>query len=536
MAGLPDSARWLAASALPGLLRDQQELALLDVREQGVYSQAHLFFAVSASVSHLEIAVPRLVPRLSTRIVLCDGGEDDNALALRALNRLQQMGYTDLQVLQGGPDAWRQAGLEIFSGVNVPSKAFGEFVEHWHDTPRLPAQEVDAMQRRGENMVVLDSRPMKEFQRMSIPGGQDCPGAELVYRVHQVAPDPETTVVVNCAGRTRSIIGAQSLINAGVPNRVVALKDGTMGWELAGLTLATGQTNHAPAPVGEALGVARERAAEIARRYGVQRITPAQLAQWQSDAGRTVMLLDVRTEQEYIDGHWPGAQHAPGGQLVQATDEFVGTRNARLVLCDSEDGVRATMTAHWLIQLGWPEVRVMSESPEAPVQGLTTLTAPLRSALPVLSAVDLRAQLDGTNAPRLIDLSSSLRYRAGHLPGAQWCVRSRLVESLAGADRAAAIVVYAPSMALAQHAGADLRDAGFSAVSVHAEPLSAWTAAGAELETGMSHLLTEVNDVWFKPYDHEGEQEKFMQDYLTWEVGLVEQVEREGIANFRRFD
>src|SRR3954468_7316465 len=76
-------------------------------------------------------------------------------------------------------------------------------------------------------MVVLDSRPFDEYQRVSIPTAVNVPGAELALRIHDLAPSPQTLVVVNCAGRTRSIIGAQSLINAGVPNKVVALRNGT---------------------------------------------------------------------------------------------------------------------------------------------------------------------------------------------------------------------------------------------------------------------------------------------------------------------
>ena len=82
---------------------------------------------------------------------------------------------------------------------------------------------------------------MDEFNRMSIPGGINCPGAELTHRIAALAPDPATTVVVNCAGRTRSILGAQSLRHAGVPNPVVALRNGTMGWHLAGFELEHGQ-------------------------------------------------------------------------------------------------------------------------------------------------------------------------------------------------------------------------------------------------------------------------------------------------------
>ena len=144
--------------------------------------------------------------------------------------------------MKGGLKAWRDAGYEVFTGVNVPSKAFGEVVEHENDTPRIDAADLQKLVDAKTDLVILDSRPMPEFNNMSIPGGIDCPGAELVYRVKDFAPSPKTLVVVNCAGRTRSIIGAQSLINAGLPNKVIALKNGTMGWHLAGLKVARGET------------------------------------------------------------------------------------------------------------------------------------------------------------------------------------------------------------------------------------------------------------------------------------------------------
>ena len=82
------------------------------------------------------------------------------------------------------------------------------------------------------SMVVVDSRPFDEFQRVSIPGATNVPGAELVLRIHDIAPSPDTLVVVNCAGRTRSIIGAQSLINAGLPNKVMSATETGLGQRL----------------------------------------------------------------------------------------------------------------------------------------------------------------------------------------------------------------------------------------------------------------------------------------------------------------
>src|SRR5262249_17930265 len=153
---------------------------------------------------------------------------------------LRRHGYRELFALADGIAAAADAGLELFSGVNVPSKAFGELVEHACATPSVAADELERLIRGGADLVVLDSRPFDEYQRVSIRTAVNVPGAELVLRIRDIAPSPDTMVVVNCAGRTRSIIGAQSLINAGVPNKVVALRNGTMGWTLAGLACESG--------------------------------------------------------------------------------------------------------------------------------------------------------------------------------------------------------------------------------------------------------------------------------------------------------
>src|SRR5258708_3955800 len=248
---------------------------------------------------------------------------------------------------------------------------------------------------------------------MSIPGGIDCPGAELVYRVHDLVKSPATLVVVNCAGRTRSIIGAQSLINAGLENRVVALKDGTMGWHRAGLARERGAERVAPPPSACGLEKAAAAAAAVARRFDVRKIGLAELERFGAEPDRcSLYLLDVRSPEEFRAGHRPGSRSAPGGQLVQATDAYVGTRNARLVLVD-DTGVRATMTASWLIQMGWPEVFVLEGGLEATplergpaprvVLGLEGLAAER------VTPAELQGLLDRGEAVAL-DLRTSLPY------------------------------------------------------------------------------------------------------------------------------
>src|SRR5580693_1527226 len=225
------------------MIDDGGELALVDVREELIFSQRHLLLARSIPLSRFELKFAQLVPRRATRIVLCD---DNDGLAERAAAILERNGYSDVAVLAGGIDGWVNAGFEVFSGVNVPSKAFGEYIEHANGTPNISADELEKLLRDKADIVVLDSRPYDEYSRVSIPTGVNVPGAELVLRAREIAPSPATMVVVNCAGRTRSIIGAQSLINAGVPNKVVALRNGTMGWNLAGFACDSGKDRRAP--------------------------------------------------------------------------------------------------------------------------------------------------------------------------------------------------------------------------------------------------------------------------------------------------
>jgi rhodanese-related sulfurtransferase/predicted metal-dependent enzyme (double-stranded beta helix superfamily) len=520
----------LPAAELKAMLSDSEELALIDVREEGVFAQGHLLFAASLPLSRLELTLDALVPRRATRIVLCDDGD---GLAHRAASALMRWGYRNLAVLAGGVRAWAEAGYELFSGVHVPSKAFGEFVEHAAGTPHMSAREVKALKDGGADMIVLDSRPLDEYRKMSIPGGIDCPGAELVYRFHAAVRAPETLVVVNCAGRTRSIIGAQSLIEAGVPNRVVALENGTMGWHLAGLTLSQGETRHVPAPTPEGAAKASAAAARVAARCGVAIIGRARLEEFRRERdGHALYLFDVRTPEEYAAGHLPGARSAPGGQLVQATDAYVGTRNARHVLVDS-DGVRARMTASWLVQMGLPEVYVLGGGDGALETGPEPVRVLGRRADAATMTVAELAPLLAQGDVVVIDLDSSLVYRERHIPGAWFAIRARLAQALPKLPAAGMLVPTSRDGVLAELAAPELAALTDRPVKVLAGGTEAWRAAGRELATGDEHMADAPVDVWYRPYDRASGAEAAMQAYLTWEVGLLEQIKRDGDARFR---
>ncbi|MCK1512805.1 thiosulfate sulfurtransferase [Bradyrhizobium sp. 190] len=324
----------------------REEIALLDVRHEAVFATGHPLFAANMAADRITLEAEARMPRKDLPIVLYDDGE---GLVAMAADRLKALGYTDVRLLEGGLQGWKQAGYELFQDVNSYAKAFGELVEARRHTPSLAAEEVGALIANNANIQILDVRRFDEYATMNIPGSISVPGAELVLRAGRAAPDSETTIIVNCAGRTRSIIGTQSLINAGVTNKVRALRNGTIGWTLAKQDLEHGSNRRGE--IGTIAG-GEASARDVAYRAGVRHIGLSEVAALQAQADRTLYRFDVRSEEEYTAGHLAGFRHYPGGQLVQEIDMAAPVRGARIVLTDNLR-VRADMTASWLAQMGW---------------------------------------------------------------------------------------------------------------------------------------------------------------------------------------
>jgi len=219
--------------------------------------------------------------------------------------------------------------------------------------------------------------------------------------------------------------------------------------------------------------------------------------------------------------------------LVQATDEWVGVRHAHLVLAD-DDGVRATLAASWLIQMGWRNVYVL-DGGIAGAELETGPRPPRRPPFPSSSAATiapeaLAAVLDETV---VVDLATSPRHVTGHVPGAWFVVRARLAEALQRLPAGRRIVLTSCDGALARYAAADLAGLTDRPVEVLAGGTRAWEAAGLPIERGLIRATEEVDDVYKRPYEGTDNAGAAMQAYLDWEFGLVEQLGRDGTHGFR---
>jgi rhodanese-related sulfurtransferase len=526
-----DQHQLVTPATLKSWLHDKKEIALLDVREHGQYGEEHLFYVVSTPYSKLESEVQRLVPRKTVRLVLV--GDDANELTARAAHRLVQLGYADIYLLDGGIAQWKNAGYQVFAGVNLPSKAFGELAEHAFHTPRITAQALNAKIAAHEDIVILDGRPYSEYRKMSIPTAACCPNGELPLRIDDLVVRPETTIVINCAGRTRSIIGAQTLINLGVKNKILALENGTQGWYLADLKLDHGAARKYSETINAInLTAQQQRAKALAEKHNVTFVDGETVARWLQDPTRTTFLCDVRSPEEFARGTIPGAQHTQGGQLVQATDQYVGIRGARLVVFDDEN-VRAPAMASWLAMMGW-EVAVLTNafthSWEKNSTSLTVAQQTSAITISTISAEQLK-NLD-THTTQYVDVRASTKYREAHLKGFVWSIRPNLnqLPNIKGAY----VVIVADESAIAQLAAQELLDAGAAQVQINTDTVQQWRAAGLEvIATPTSPSDQESIDYLFFVHDrHDGNRAAAMR-YLEWEINLLNQIDDQERQSYR---
>jgi rhodanese-related sulfurtransferase len=516
-------------------LGNDDELALLDVRGQGAFSEKNLFHATTLPLGQLELLIANAVPRRNTRTVIVSAEND--GLSERAVSRLRSFGYTNLCILAGGVEAWERAGYPVYSGTHVRSKAFSEVMEEDLHIPWIDASEMKRRVASGQRVVVFDSRSFPEYQRVTVPGATSIPGSELVRHIRDQVPDEGTLVVVSCGGRTRSIIGAQSLIAAGLPNPVVSLKDGTMGLRRDGLPMENGAGRRplVPSEAGAQWGAAA--AAKVAEAVNVRTIDDDTFRMWQEDRGRTLYVFDVRTPEEYVAGHLAGSTSAQGSQLVQEIDTYAPVWGARIVLVDDEHLIRARMTASWLLQLGCPEVavRTLGNAPlevgpqPLRVAGLQDLRQQQDSFVTVEQLADL-LERDQAN---VVDLSTSPQYRLGHVPGAWFVTRVRLAQRLRSLPQQRALVLTSEDGLVARFAAAELAAQHGIQAKLLIGGNRGWQLAGRQLAQGPERINDDVDDAWLPPPQRDGDVHAAIVEYLEWELSLAHRVREDRLVRFK---
>ena len=517
----------ITADDLDSLLEGESQFALIDVREAGEYNSSHIRDSSLIPRRLLEFQMSTAVPVKGTQVVLCD---DDGRRAGLASATVERMGYTNVSVLDRGINQWATQGYPTEWGSNVPSKDFGEKMEVMHHVPEVDADELHQWMEQGKKLVILDTRTPEEHQRFCIPGGRSVPGGELALRITDITKDldPDTTIVVHCAGRTRSIIGTRMLQRMGLSN-VYGLKDGTSGWVLAGHQLETGSSRvDLPRPSPEGLDAAEAYAARLAAEDGVRYLDIPALQEMLAKRGQQIFyFVDVRTQENYETGHIPGFRWFPGGQAVQRSDDVAVVHNSTIVF-SCAGLARSTFTASWYRQMGFQEVYAVAGGsvaweaaglalekgmPEETPFGLSEAREKVKHVSP--------AELQASPTQVIIFVDTSQDFARGHVPGARWVPRGWLEFQIGdlAPEKDSNLAVTGNSGTNAALAAATLLELGYQNVSVLEGGMAAWNRAGLPVETGLSGVMSPPTDLVLSGPDRNYAD---MMNYLRWETALGE--------------
>lgn len=526
----------ISVDQLKDMRESQTPHALIDVREKGEFVQRHIFHAVPIPRGLIELRLPARIPDKSVPIVVYD--EDGHRAGLAA-QRLEELGYADVRLLEGGLDAWEASGGRTDYGTNVPGKDYGEKVSVQRSIPSLTPDEIVARLGQNERLIVLDSRTREEYERNHVPGAFSTPGAELPRRIRTIIDAPENqgaTIVVNCAGRTRSILGADVLIRMGIENEVYALENGTMAWMMAGHELESGigaDIDVASAPAAQQ--IVREFAERVASEDGVGSISVAEFKHLR-DGDTLHYALDVRLPHEYDAGHIAGTTSLPGGQVALAADEIVAVNQAPVVLI-SESGVRARITGSYMRQIGYPNVLVLDGGIQAwqeddgelsiddPQPDVPGLEAAIQSTTSI-SPTELAGEL-GRDGLLIADVKGSGDYALDHIEGSRWVPRGDIERRIGNytGSMDTPIVLTCNNGARSALAAKTLQDLGYTDVRWLEGGLDAWKAAGHPVVEGLDgadvsereakddiEMIGRVGPLARSRQD--------MIDYLEWEIEL----------------
>ena len=515
---------FVEAKTVKNWISDNKELAFIDLRELAQHTAGHPLFSISIPFSEFEINVEKLLPNKIVRIVLFDNNDGISEIIYALAKSLR---YTNIFILKNGVDGWEKSNFHLFEGINVPSKSFGELVEQKFNTPSITASQLSQKQKEKKDIIILDGRPFDEYNKMSIPGSVCCPNAEIPFRISEIIKSSNTEIIINCAGRTRSIIGAQTLINFGIKNKVFALENGTQGWFLANLKLDHGKTKFLDnAPKNEKINELRDRILNLLENK-VEIIDFNQAQKLINDKNITSYVFDVRTYSNQKN-KLSKLRNVPGGQLVQATDKYIGVLKSHVIVFDDGDLVRAGMTALWLKKMNY-HCYVVNESPKR-IKNLNLEHDINFRAYPI-NLIKLENLKNLKDTP-IFDIRNSFDYCKKRIKKSVWTNRLIIKKEITRSHKS--MILITDNLPKASLIVSDLqeKDPKFVVQVYH------WN------ETDVEHYLdyidtTEVElDEKFIDFNfhthlrHQGNKEH-AKSYLKWETDLIKNMDEEERGFFR---
>ncbi len=344
----------------------------------------------------------------------------------------------------------------------------------------------------------LDVRERGEFAAAQIPRTSPLNRGALEYRAPVMVPDPRIPVVVCCDDGRRSGLAARTLERMGYAD-VRTLAGGIDRWRRQGLPLRSGWGVHG-----------KEYGERVAHAGGVTHMSAQELARRRKAHGK-VVVVDVRSREEYLRGHVPEAYHIPGGNLPLDAPRLPLAEDTTLVV-SCAGRTRGILGAQMLRESGFENVYALEngvmgwflagheiasgEGEEVPEARSDAASARVLRATEALAASEgiRRCSRDAflplyesDRAFYLLDVRLPEEYGAGRIPGSVSLPLGQMALAHENflAVRSAPVIVVSDDDVRPVWAASLLQRLGFRDVAVLHHGLRGWSDAGGAVEEGV---------------------------------------------------
>lgn len=519
----------ITATELNELMASRELYAVIDVRDFGEFYRAHIPWANSVSRGTLEFRIGTLLPHKDVKVVVYGR----SAQLDEAASTLESLGYTNVTILKGSFDSWKEAGFETMHGTNTPGKDYGERVYVENAVPTMTVEEYPARRRQGELFYCLDPRTERDFN-IHLPGAYSVPGGELPFEITDIARVKEANILVCCYGRTRGILGTFLLRKMGLTN-VYYLNGGVGAWRIAGEKGEIGSGQPKPPASEASIAIGVKFTERLAKEEDIQFLSPRDVKA-RLDQNEAMYILDARLPAEYIRSHIETSVNLPAGQVSNAVENVVAVKNATMVTV-SGNRARAIIAAYWLKEIGYPKVYAL----DGGTQTWSNKGSPIESGAPVafvpglerareqanfITVEELKAKLDSRERPLLVDERGIGAFGTAHIPGARWVSRSYLSTNIAkeAPNKDSQLIVYCDDSQASTLSTPTLKGLGYNNIFVLQGGFEAWCQADYPVEVGLGDYsaleeiaIHEVGLMRGGPYGYTNER---MQEYLDREEAL----------------
>ena len=313
---------------------------LIDCRERRDYVHGHWFGSNNIPLSILPIRLPFLCSDQDFPIYFLDWGDAASVVALRLIEKLGYQNVTPQKTTQP-----TEPVVGYVQGEYVWSKAFGEIVAHQSDILEVTPQQYMTDYQHAQ---LVDVRPAGEYNRFTLPSSVNLPNSLLLANMEQLGHNADM-VLLHCAGRTRSIIGAHTIKAAGYRGDFGIFRGGTQAWEIDGFTREHGANR----TIGENIESA-ESVANFLKQWQIPstQIQPTEISAF-IETKSDHLMFDV--SDDTANGVLVGENiiKVSGTNLVQQTDRSIARYHLPILLIDNASGSRAAFAAYWLSRMGF---------------------------------------------------------------------------------------------------------------------------------------------------------------------------------------